>query len=326
MQTTFKFARLVAALILSLVIGLAVSPAMAEPAKRLAGVISRDVAIPAGDITLAATLHLPPGASKNMPAIVIVHGSGPTTRDMTGFWTNTVLQAGGVAVLVYDKRGTGKSTGSYPNWDLPTTAKMFSDFASDAEHAVRWLAAQPGIDRTKLGMIGGSQAGWIMPIAASREPLIRYLFIGEGVPLAAGVEDVHSGYLNSVAKYREIRPTLSQVAGADILAEDYIGERGFDPADILGKLEIPTMWTFGLYDEAIPTRLSIDRIGQLQKAGRRNFDIHIFPFGDHNFYDVFSGKRYPLASVIREWLDRNGITRPTHLPPPPHSADGRSPR
>ena len=282
--------------------------AFAGPVTMPDGVVAQEVRIPAGSVTLAATLYRPAHARRDLPAMVIVHGSGPTTRAMTGFWTNTALRAGDVAVLVYDKRGTGQSTGHYPEWDVKTTSAMFSDLASDANYAVRWLATQPGIDHARIGLLGGSQAGWIMPLAASREPLVRFLFIGEGVPLAAGIEEIHSTYLDSVSKYETTRPTLRQVNAADALAEDFIGERGYDPATVLDGLAIPVMWTYGLYDEAIPTHLSIDRIGVLQKAGKANFDIHIFPFGDHNFYNVFSGDRYDLSAVLRDWLDRKGIT------------------
>lgn len=279
------------------------------------GVTSREVQIVADGITLAGTLHRPSSGQNKIPAVVIVHGSGPTTRDMTTFWTNSALRAGGIAVLVYDKRGTGQSTGSYPEWNVTTTPQMFSDLSSDVEHAVRWLARQPGIDATRLGLIGGSQAGWVMPLAASRERLIRFLFIGEGVPLPAGIEEIHSTYLDAVARYGEGRPTLRQISAADVLAEDFIGERGYDPAAVLSSLDIPVMWTFGLYDEAIPTRLSIDRLGQLRKQGRTNFDLHLFPFGDHNFYDVFSGERYDVAAAIRSWLNEIGITRPERSRP-----------
>jgi len=285
------------------------TPCQAAAVQRPAGVTSREVQIVADGITLAGTLHRPSRGEARMPAVVIVHGSGPTTRDMTTFWTNSALRAGGIAVLVYDKRGTGQSTGSYPEWNVTTTPKMFSDLSSDVEHAIRWLARQPGIDATRLGLIGGSQAGWVMPLAASREPLIRYLFIGEGVPLPAGIEEIHSTYLDAVARFGEGRPTLRQMSAADVLAEDYIGERGYDPSAVLSSLDIPVMWTFGLYDEAIPTRLSIDRLGQLRKQGRTNFDLHLFPFGDHNFYDVYSGERYDVAATIRSWLDKIGITR-----------------
>jgi dienelactone hydrolase len=281
----------------------------AAPVEAPDGTTARDVSITGDGVTLAGTLYRPANAKGSLPAVVIVHGSGPTTRSMTTFWTNSALRAGGLAVLVYDKRGTGQSTGSYPQWNVSTTAQMFSDLASDAEHAIRWLARQPGIDAKRLGLVGGSQAGWIMPLAASREPSIEFLFIGEGVPLAAGIEDIHSTYLDAVTSDGQVRPTLRQIGAADVLAEDFSGERGFDPAAVLSSLDIPVMWTFGLYDEAIPTRLSIDRLGELKKQGRANFDIHIFPFGDHNFYDVFSRERYDVAAVIRAWIASLEIMR-----------------
>jgi uncharacterized protein len=290
------------------------SPA-AAPVEAPVGTTSQELMIAGGGVILAATLHRPAKVKGLVPAVVIVHGSGPTTREMTTFWTNSALRAGGIAVLVYDKRGTGRSSGTYPQWNVATTEQMFSDLAADAEHAIRWLARQPGIDSKRLGLIGGSQAGWIMPLAASREPLIRFLFIGEGVPLPAGIEEAHSGYLDAVTCEGKIRPTLRQVAAADVLAEDYKGEPGYDPAGILASLDVPMLWTFGLYDEVIPTRMSIERIGELRKQGRANLGIHIFPFGDHNFHDVFSGERYDVSAVIRAWLDELRITRPERSRP-----------
>lgn len=239
-------------------------PCSAAPVEAPPDTTARDAQIAGDGVTLAGTLYRPANAKGLLPAMVIVHGSGPTTRQMTTFWTNSTLRAGNIAVLVYDKRGTGQSSGTYPQWNVATTPKMFSDFASDAEHAIRWLAQQPGIDPKRLGLIGGSQAGWIMPLAASREPLIRFLFIGEGVPLAAGIEDIHSMHLDAVTADGKVRPTLRQIGAADTLAEDYMGERGYDPAAVLASLDIPVMWTFGLYDEAIPTRLSLERIGELR--------------------------------------------------------------
>jgi pimeloyl-ACP methyl ester carboxylesterase len=78
---------------------------------------------------------------------------------------------------------------------------------------------------------------------------------------------------------------------------------------VLEKLEVPVLWLFGLYDGVIPVRQSIDRIGQLHKAGRKNHAMHIFPFGDHNFKNVFTGERYSVADVSRNWLKEIGIYR-----------------
>jgi dienelactone hydrolase len=264
--------------------------------------------IPAGDVVLAATLYRPKGAKGDIPALVLGHGSGPVTRERNGFWVRTGLKMG-IAVLAFDKRGSGESTGQLPQWKLPETPAMFQTLASDIAHAARLLAKQPGIDSNRIGLMGGSQAGWILPLAASQEPLVKFIIIGEGVPLPAGMEEMHGNYLKAVNKEGEQNPTLRQVNAADMFAMDYVGPLGFDPAPVLEKLTTPVLWTVGLYDGVIPARPSIDRIGQLHKAGKTNHSLHIFPFGDHNFNDVFTGKHYDMAEVGRGWLKEIKILR-----------------
>jgi uncharacterized protein len=156
-----------------------------------------EVLIQAGDAVLAATLYRPQGAKGNLPAVVIGHGSGRVTRENT-FWANEALSSG-FAALAFDKRGTGQSTGSYIEWDLEKTPQMFEALASDMNHAARWLAMQKGIDRNRIGMMGGSQAGWVLPLAASQEPAVKFLIIGEGVPLPVAVEVLHGEYLDLIS-------------------------------------------------------------------------------------------------------------------------------
>jgi dienelactone hydrolase len=193
----------------------------------------------------------------------------------------------------------------FMEWELEKTPEMFQALASDMAHAARWLGNQRGIDLNRIGLMGGSQAGWIMPLAASQEPVVRFVIVGEGVPLPAAIEEVHGGYLDLVGN--EGNPTLRQVTGADATALDYDGSKGYDPAQVLERLEVPVLWIFGLYDGVIPVRQSIDRIGQLQRAGRRNHALHIFPFGNHDFQNVFTGEGYDVAEASRAWLRRTGL-------------------
>lgn len=262
-----------------------------------------EVRIPSGDAVLAATLYRPAGATGDLPAVVVGHGSGKVTRQNT-FWTNAALSTG-LAALVFDKRGAGDSTGTFMAWEIDTTPQMFQQLAMDMIHAARWLSTQRGIDRDRIGLMGGSQAGWVMPLAASQEPLVKFVIVGEGVPLPASIEVVHSGYLDLVGD--EGSPTLRQVTGADAAAMDYDGPMGYDPAPVLARLEVPILWIFGLYDGVIPVRQSIDRIGELQKAGRRNHFVHIFPFGNHNFQNVFTGDGYSVGEASRAWLRTAGL-------------------
>ena len=225
---------------------------------------------------------------------------------MMGFWTNTALKSG-VAVLVFDKRGTGASTGTFERFDVARSPVQFQQQASDLVYAVRWLAQQPGIDRTRIGLMGGSQAGWTMPLAAAEEPQVRFIVAGCGVPLPSGVEAAHEQYLNRLRPWPGSRPSVRQVQEADAYAMDYKGEVGFDPRPVLEKLTIPVLWIFGLYDHVIPTNLSIDRIGEYQRVGKTNFEIHVLPFADHNFVNVFTGERYDPSEVARAWLREKGF-------------------
>jgi dienelactone hydrolase len=263
-----------------------------------------EVRIPSGDAVLAATLYRPAGAKGNLPAVVVGHGSGKVPRKKGAFWIDAALSSG-LAALAYDKRGVGESTGTFMEWEVEKTPQIFQQLATDMIHAARWLSTQQGIDRNRVGLMGGSQAGWIMPLAASQEPMIKFVIVGEGVPLPAGIEEVHGSYLNKVGS--ESNPTLRQVTTADATAMDYDGPRGYDPAPVLEKLDIPVLWIFGLYDGVIPVRQSIDRIGELQKAGKLNHSVHIFPFGNHGFSNVFTGFPYNVAEVSRAWLRMTGL-------------------
>ena len=181
--------------ILPMVLSLASSSAGAQRVTPVDSATKTDVTIAAADVTLAATLYVPAHAKGKVPAVVLGHGSAPSTRAMMGFWTNTALKSG-VAVLVFDKRGTGASTGTFERFDVSRSPVQFQQQASDLVYAVRWLAQQPGIDRTRIGLMGGSQAGWTMPLAAAEEPQVRFIVAGCGVPLPSGVEAAHEQYLN----------------------------------------------------------------------------------------------------------------------------------
>lgn len=266
----------------------------------------RDVRIPAGDVVLAATLYRPAGAVGNLPAVVIAHGSAPSTRSMVGFYTSMALRMG-MAVLAFDKRGVGESTGTYVAIDTDESVERLGELAADVEHGVRWLAAQPGIDRSAIGLFGGSQAGWVMPLAASREPLVRFIVAGAGVPLSYGQEMIHSEYLAEAAGDLSAPLPWRIVSAADVRAQDYEGPRGFDPAPVLEGLQIPMLWIFGLYDDVIPTVPSINRVGEILRAGNRNHYVEILPYSNHNFENVFTRERYDLTRIIGPWLRSVGV-------------------
>ena len=143
-----------------------------------------DVTIPTDDpgVTLAGTLTKPHGDGP-FPAVVLISGSGPQDRDETLFGHKPFLVIAdaltrhGVAVLRYDDRGFGGSTG---NFAAATTA----DFANDALAAVRYLRGRSDIDPARIGLIGHSEGGIVAPMAARRSDDVAFvvLLAGPGVP------------------------------------------------------------------------------------------------------------------------------------------------
>ncbi len=133
------------------------------------------------NVTLAGTLTLPPGPGP-FPAAILLSGSGPHDRDesLAGHRPFLVLAdrltRKGIAVLRFDKRGNGKSTGDYAK---ATT----EDFAGDADAALAFLKTRKEIDARKIGLIGHSEGGLIAPIVAARSSDVAWIVLLAGPAL-----------------------------------------------------------------------------------------------------------------------------------------------
>lgn len=134
------------------------------------------VRFPSGKLELAGTLISPRTRSKN-PAIIIVHGSGPENREHMLPFARFLVRHG-IAVFGYDKRGVGGSTG---DWKTAS----FADLAGDVVSAFEYLRTRSDIDNAQIGLIGVSQAGWIMPLAAVRAKDIAFLISVSGAAVPA---------------------------------------------------------------------------------------------------------------------------------------------
>ena len=128
-----------------------------------------------GPVKLAGTFSRPAGEGP-FPAVVLISGSGPQDRDQTIFGHKPFLVLAdhltrhGIAVLRFDDRGAGASSGS-------RAAATMEDYAADALAAVRFLERRTEVDRRRIGLIGHSEGGVVAPLVARQSEAVRLLVL-----------------------------------------------------------------------------------------------------------------------------------------------------
>ena len=273
------------------------------------------MAFPYGGGQIVGDLHLPPAAEPTTPApaVVMVHGSGPMSGEHARNWEGigSRLTAVGVAVFGYDKPGCGESGGDW-------TRLTFVDRAAETVAAVAAVAAQPEIDADRIGLLGGSQGGWIAPLAANIDHRIKTIvtFAGPGVSVAESeeyqieAEGAAEGYTaqeiaDALALYRRVLGRLrAGHAAAAILTDEihllgtraaelaeitsvrelefFAGIADYDPIPALESLICPILAIFGANDVLVPTQASVAAYqAAFARSGHRHHQIVVFPGADH---------------------------------------------
>lgn len=125
-----------------------------------------------------------PSKDKTYPCVILVTGSGLQDRDEEIFGHKPFkviadyLTSNGIAVFRYDDRGWGIET-----VDSSIINATTLDYAVDAMTAYEMLRNHPNIDKNNIGMIGHSEGGAIVSIAASQNTDIKFIILlaGPGV-------------------------------------------------------------------------------------------------------------------------------------------------
>ena len=238
-----------------------------------------EVRFASGSAVLSGTLTLPSGPGRH-PAVAFVHGSGPTERAYLPD-LQALLVRNGVAVLAYDKRGIGQSSGFYPG-ESPT-AGAIDVLTRDAAAASRFLRSQPEIDPARVGLAGHSQAGWILPLAGSRDPGIRFLIVFSGPAVTADENDL---YQDLTGQGEQPAQLTDAAIDAQVLAS---GPGGVDPLPWIRRLRVPVLWLYGGRDRHIPPGLSERRLEPIANEPGRDFTIADFPRANHALVETTTG-------------------------------------
>jgi pimeloyl-ACP methyl ester carboxylesterase len=243
-------------------------------------------------VTLSGSIVIPQGQPVRA-AVVFIHGSGKQTRNLA---LATHFADAGVAALVYDKRGAGKSGGEYEG-QQGVSEQNISLLADDAAAALEALARLPSLKGIPLGLAGISQAGWIAPLAAKRSNgAARFLVLWSGPVCKVSEEDIYSIYTRDTDA--RIAPAYQQALSArkeKYIWPDFLGV-DTDSAATLDGLSVPALWIFSDNDTSIPVDLSIERLKILQAGGHR-FEYVLFSGLGHNNMDG-------TFSTATDWIRR----------------------
>jgi dienelactone hydrolase len=303
----------------------------ARTARRVEIERREDVRFSNGDVQLAGTLISPTTAGPH-PAVILVHASGPEDREYLLPFARCLIRHG-IAVLGYDKRGVGGSTG---DWNKAS----FDDLAGDVVAAFGYLKTRSDIRRAHIGMLGWSQAGWVMPLAATRAKDLAFLIsiCGAGV---SGYQTTIDQARNEMVANGMRPPMIDQIVELMRLQYDYLrtgqgwdqyvatreriaARMGgnppeafpatqdhpylqfirplilYDPAPTIRQLQLPVLALFGELDNNIMAEKNRAAWEAALKAGgHRDYTLRILPKANHALLEAKVGNNAEMKSLQR---------------------------
>lgn len=266
-------------------------------------------------VTMGGTLTIPEGAGPH-PAVILISGSGAQDRDETIFSHKPFLVLAdhltrkGIAVLRYDDRGVGKSTGSR---DEATSV----DFSDDAEGGLDFLMKRKEIDPKRIGFIGHSEGGVIAPMIAVRRPETAFIVLmagtgvdgeqilyeqGQAVLKAQGATEERLAAQRSIQEKMfaivkaERDPEAAAVKLKEILGSSPAMEQSirnvnsmwfryfltYNPQPVLERVKCPVLALNGSLDTQVVATQNLPAVeAALKKGGNEDFEAVLLPGLNH---------------------------------------------
>lgn len=292
---------------------------------------------PDAGAVFGATLTLP-REGRPLPAVVLISGGGAQDRDGTMLRHRPFLvladhlSRNGFAVLRYDDRGVGESTG---NRSQATTR----DFAADAASAVSYLRSRPETDSGRVGLLGHSEGGLIAPMVAVEDGGIAVIVMiatpglpgdeynyqyEESVGRAFGMSD------EIIAAKRDMQERMYDILLSDAGAEDAAEKiraimleadpnmppsraegavqrfvspwfrfaLSYDPGETLQRVRCPVLALYGEKDIQVPAQGNADAVGRaLRRGGNKNYRVETVPALNHIFQTAETGLPDEYGSI-----------------------------
>lgn len=287
------------------------------------------------NVTLAGTLTLPKPSGKKPPVVVLISGSGPQDRDQSFASHKTFmvlsdhLTRNGIAVLRYDDRGFGESTGNFADG---TTA----DFATDVLSAIDYLKQRKDIDIRNIGLIGHSEGAIIAPMVANKSKDLAFIVMlagtgttGKVVSLTQALdsrnfpvpdEKQYEAYVRNAIEIASsnketamVRKELSSyyqnseflnatlpstVNKSEFIANLVAGRTSpwvryfynYNPINEISKINIPALALYGSNDTQVPPKYHLEPVKEALEASRsKKYEVVLLKGLNHLFQESNTG-------------------------------------
>jgi dienelactone hydrolase len=203
-----------------------------------------------GGVKLVGRLIMPQGKGK-VPVVVLIHGSEQSSGIDTLF-LQRIFPTQGIAAFVYDKRGTGRSDGAY--------TQDYNLLASDAVNAMNEARRLAGVRLERIGYWGGSQGGWVVPLAVNKVP-VDFAIIGYGLAVNVIDEDQESVALDMHFHHHSAADTAKALelarAGEHVVATH--GTDGYTQFDTLRQKFKSEPWYKDVHGDYLFMILPLDQ-------------------------------------------------------------------
>jgi len=288
------------------------------------------------DVKLSGMLYHPRNIIKNpVNYVILVHGSGAQDRFSPYYISlGYSLAKNGFGVLLYDKRGTGLSSGNFE------TSSM-EELADDAVAALNYLKNRKDIKKAEIGFLGTSQGGWVSSIAANKSRKCDFLILNVGPAVSVFEQDINrveysmksdgwdqssidSAIVYTKLYFKYVRDNSPDTWKAlykysnDIKNKEWVEyvnipenkddfewwrNNNYDPETTMKNLNCRTLCLFGEYDPLVPPEINEELMNKYLTLAGVDFYIRVIPGTLHDMrtYQGLNGDNWNWPHAYWEW-------------------------
>lgn len=239
---------------------------------------SYDFEAQSNEAVISASINYPANKDTST-ALILVGGSGVKLRQETAKM-NALFHSFNVAVVNYDRRGNGLSTGFYQRPNTANSAQQIPLFAQDIAAVAVAVKADSRFNIDKVIVAGSSMGAWIAPLAATKTTAIDGV-----INIVGGATSVKESDF-----YDHITDLNVPMDQAQQLISNLSKDNSYQPQLALETVQQPILWLYGEMDDSHPTAVDVMRLLTIQTKFNKDFTIKVYGQTNHQMVNQTTGE------------------------------------